>query len=144
MGLRQWLFPETPRQIPWTRAWNIGLRTAHLLFTGTLLGGHAFDVPASTLHPSLWGAILTGTVLIVLEAYPSARWLYQGRGLMVLAKLVVLTLVPFLWDQHFGLLVIVVILASVGSHMPGRFRYFSVVHWRVLPKEDKVQETLCR
>lgn len=96
------------------------------------------------LHPSLWGAILTGTVLIVLEAYPSARWLYQGRGLMVLAKLVVLTLVPFLWDQRFGLLVIVVILASVGSHMPGRFRYFSVVHWRVLPKEDKVQETLCR
>jgi hypothetical protein len=133
-GLREWLSPESSRHWPGSRAWNIGFRTAHLLCTGVLLGGHAFDVPAERLYVSLWGAIGTGIGLIVLEAYPGARWLYQGQGLMVLAKLALLSLVPFLWTHRFELLIGVVILASVGSHMPARFRYYSVIHRRVLSK----------
>lgn len=114
------------------RAWNIGVRTAHIAFTGTLLGGHVFDVAAARLVPVLWAAIASGAVLVVLEAYSGIRWLHQGRGLMVLGKLGLLCAVPFAWPHRVPILVGVIVLASVGSHMPGRFRYYSVLYREVL------------
>jgi hypothetical protein len=114
------------------RAWNIGIRTAHIAITSTLLGGHVFDVAAARLVPFLWAAIASGAVLLALEANWGVRWLHQGRGLMVLAKLALLCAVPFAWSHRVPLLMAVVVLASVGSHMPSRFRYYSVLYREVL------------
>ncbi len=98
-----------------------------------LVGAHAFDVRAARLHVVLGLAIASGAGLIVLEAFSvTYRWLYQGRGLMVLAKLALLVLIPFAWAQRLPILMVVIALASVGSHMPARFRYYSVVDRRVL------------
>ena len=118
------------------RAWNITLRTAHIAAAGILLGGHAFDVPAPRLLLSLWCCIGTGVVLGALEAGPRLVWFHQGRGLLTLAKLGLLCAVPFLWDHwHLRLTVmlVVVAIASVGSHMPARFRYYSVIYREVIP-----------
>jgi len=135
--LKRLLFPDPVRELPYARAWNIAFRTAHLAVTGVLLGGHAYDVAAERLYMVLWLCIATGAALIFVEAYPSLRWLYQGRGLMVLAKLLLLCLIPWLWPYRLVLLILVVILASVGSHMPSRFRYYSVVHRRVIGGKKK-------
>ncbi len=98
-----------------------------------LVGGHAFDVPSDRLYPVLWAVIGTGTILIALEAYAvSFRWLFQGRGLAVLAKLALLLVIPFAWPARLPILLAVIVLASVGSHMPARFRYYSVTERRVL------------
>ncbi len=119
--------------IPHARAWNIGWRTAHIAAIAVLVGGHAFDVPSGRLYPILWCAIGTGAALVFLEAFSvRLRWLAQGRGLMVLAKLLLLLLVPFAWAYRLPILLAVIVLASVGSHMPARFRYYSVVERRVL------------
>jgi hypothetical protein len=123
------------------RLWNIALRTAHIAATGVLLGGHAFDQPPDRLVVSLWLCIATGVGLGLLESGLSLVWFHQGRGLMTLGKLVLLCAVPFLWG-HWGwrmaVLLVVVTLASVGSHMPARFRYYSVVYRQVLRcKEDR-------
>ena len=67
-----------------------------------------------------------GALLIALEVASSFEWLLEGRGLAVLAKLGVLALVPFFWNQRVPLLLLVVTIASVGSHMPARFRHRSV------------------
>jgi hypothetical protein len=100
---------------------------------GVLVGGHAFDVPAARLHPALWATILTGAILIGLEAFGvTFRWIWQGRGLMVILKLVLLVAIPFAWPVRMPILLTVIVLASVGSHMPARFRYYSVVAGRVL------------
>ncbi len=121
------------RSIPHARAWNIAARTSHIAVTSMLVGAHAFDVPPVRLHTLLWLTIATGSVLIVLEAYSvTFRWLYQGRGLMVLAKLALLVAIPWAWSIRLPLLLIVIVLASVGSHMPARYRYYSVVDRRVL------------
>jgi hypothetical protein len=130
--LAHWLFPDPVRELPHARAWNIAFRTAHLAATGVLLGGHAYNVAPDLLALPLWLSILTGAGLIFIEAYPSLRWLYQGRGLMVLAKLVLLLLIPWLWSYRLPILLAVVVIASVGSHMPSRFRYYSLLHGRVL------------
>ncbi|MBP85703.1 MAG: hypothetical protein CMJ64_03145 [Planctomycetaceae bacterium] len=126
------LFPEQLRVLPHARAWNIALRTAHIGVTGILFGGHVFDVSAERLLIWLYLSIFTGLGLIVIEAYPHCRWFYQGRGVFVLFKLILLGIIPLLWDYRVAILSVVIVIASVGSHMPGRFRYYSLLHRKVL------------
>jgi hypothetical protein len=115
------------------RAWNIAMRTAHIAAMGILLGGHAFDIPPSRLLLALWLTIGSGAVLAALEAGPRLLWLHQGRGLMTVAKLALVALVPLLWPYRLPVLLAVVALGSVGSHMPARFRYYSVLYRQVIP-----------
>ena len=135
--LRRLLFPEPARELRHQRAWNIAFRTVHIAATGILLGGHVFDVEESRLWGSFYLSTATGFGLLVLEAYPSLRWIYQGRGVMVLSKLALLCAVPFLWDNRVPILLAVLLIASVGSHMPSQFRYYSFVHRRVLEHRSR-------
>ena len=113
--------------VPMLRAWNIALRTLHIGAMGILLGGHFFDVPADRLLRLLYVTILTGTVLGIVEIYPDWRGLFEVRSLLIGAKLALLCLVPWLWEYRVGILLIVLAMASAGSHMPRRFRHYSVL-----------------
>lgn len=121
-----------PRALPHARAISIALRTAHIAVSGIVVGGHVFQIATDRIQIWLYLTVLTGVMLVVIEAYPSYRWFYQARGAMVLFKLVLLCLIPWLWAYRVYLLVAVIVIASVGSHMPARFRYYSFVHRRVL------------
>ena len=112
------------------RASNIAVRTAHIGITGVLLGGHFFGIAASRLLPILYLAILTGVVLAAIELYPDWRALFEVRTLVIGAKLLMLCSIPFLWDFRVAILVIVLVLASAGSHMPRRLRHFSILNGR--------------
>ena len=122
----------TYRRLKPGRVLNILLRTAHIGVTGVLFGGHVFDVAKSDLSVWLWLTIVTGAILLAIEAYPRWRWFYQGRGAAVIGKMLLLCLIPWLWDLRVPILVVVIVIASVGSHMPARFRYYSFLHGRVL------------
>jgi hypothetical protein len=111
---------------------NITLRTAHIGAMGVLLGGHAFDVNPERLSMSLWLTIGTGLLLATVEAGPRLLWFHQGRGLMTIGKLALLCAVPLAWDYRLSILLAVVVIASVGSHMSARYRYYSFVHRRVI------------
>ena len=112
---------------------NILTRTAHIGSMGVLLGGHAFDVAPDRLLIALWLTIGTGLILIALESGLRLLWFHQGRGLMTMAKLVLICSVPLLWDYRLPILLAVVVIASVGSHMSARFRYYSFVYREVIP-----------
>lgn len=116
------------------RILNIALRTAHIGVTSVLFGGHVFDVRREELLLWLYLTIATGGILAVIEAYPRLRWFYQGRGAAVFGKLLLLCLIliPQVWAYRVPVLVAVIVIASVGSHMPARYRYYSFVHGRVL------------
>ena len=129
---RRILFPDPPRKLAYARAWNISVRTAHIAVTGILFGGHVFQIPADQLRVWLYATILTGAALIFLEGFSHGKWLYEGRGVAVMFKLLLLCLVPLFWGQRVFLLALVVVIASVGSHMPARIRYYSIIHRRVL------------
>ena len=60
-------------------------------------------------------------------------WFHQGRGIMTMAKLALICAVPFAWDHRLPILLCVIVIASVGSHMSGRFRYYSVIYREVIP-----------
>ena len=124
-GVRNLLCPVPPRRIPGRRALGIALRTAHLSTFGALLGGHVFGVDAARLRPFLAATVLSGVLLVVLELASTCQWLLEGRGLAVLAKLAVLAAIPAFWEQRVPLLLAVVVIGSVGSHMPAQFRHRS-------------------
>ena len=138
------LFPDLPRRIPCERGINISLRTAHLMTFGILLGGHVFDVAPHRLIPYLYLTIGSGAGLIALELYRSCRWIYLLKGVLVSLKLILLIAASIWWDQRVALLLLVVLLGSVGSHLPARLRYYSVIHGRVLadpPREGSPAST---
>ncbi|MBN1854327.1 MAG: hypothetical protein JW829_16475 [Pirellulales bacterium] len=117
---------------PLARVFNIAFRTTHIGTTGLLFGGHAFDVDPDRLWIWFYLSIFTGVCLILLESSLRLRWCCQGRGILVLSKLLVLCAIPWFWPYRSSLLIAVILLGSVGSHMPRRFRYYSIVHRRVL------------
>jgi hypothetical protein len=132
------LFPATPRHIPGERGITIALRTAHLMTSGCLLGGHAFDVAPHRLIVFLYLTIASGVGLALLELYSSCRWIYLGKGVMVGLKVALLIAAGLWWERRVVFLLLVVLVGSVGSHMPARFRYYSLLHGRVIADPAKV------
>ncbi len=131
--LARLLFPSPPRSLPGNRGISILFRTAHLLASGLLLGGHAFDAEPERLVMCLYATVASGVGLIVLEVYRSCDWAYQGMGALVIVKTVVTAAAAVWWEQRVPLLFLVVILGSLGSHMPSRYRHYSLLHGCVLP-----------
>lgn len=118
--------------LPYTRGISILFRTVHIAAIGILVGGHVFAAPEARLLPFLYLSIVSGAGLIGIELYSSCKWFYQGKGILVLLKLLLVAAVGVFWEQRVWLLLIAVIIGSVGSHMPGRFRYYSIRHRRVI------------
>jgi hypothetical protein len=116
--------------LPHARAISIAFRTLHIAAIGILLGGHVYDIASSRLLFWLYGSVLSGIGLVGVELYSSCKWLYQGKGVLVLVKLLLLGLVPWFWEQRAWLLLVILVIGSVGSHMPGRYRYYSFLHGR--------------
>jgi len=130
--LLELLFPDPPRSLPASRGIRIAFRTAHIASFGVVLGGHFFDIePARLLWP-LYATVATGAGLIAVELHKSCRWAYQGMGVMTLLKCALLLVIPWAWSWRVPILLVVVVLGSVGSHMPSRFRYYSFIHRRPL------------
>jgi hypothetical protein len=129
---RLFLPPEEAPSLPYSRVYKIALRTAHLMAISVLVGGHAFGAPKHALLPWLYAAIVTGAGMIFFEAYPSLGFVFQGWGLMFFAKLALLCCIPFAWKARFPILLVVVAIASIASHMPGKLRHYSVLYRRVI------------
>lgn len=131
-GLFATLFPTVPRRLPCARGLNIAFRTAHLVTSGILLGGHVFEIAPHRLLPLLYLTIASGAGLIALELCRSCQWAYEGMGLLVEIKLALLIAAGIWWDARVPLVILVVILGSVAAHLPARYRHYSLLHGRVL------------
>lgn len=130
MSLRRLFFPVPPRRLPNARLWNVASRSAHIAATGVLVGGHVFAVPTDRLLPWLYASLATGTALLFVEAYKSLDWFLEGAGLMLLAKLALVCSLLVAWEWRVPILFAAIGVASVGAHMPGRFRHYSVRYRR--------------
>ena len=117
------LFPEQPREFPHRMAMRLSLRALHIMTTGVFLGGHIFHQPISVLEPWLWVAILSGLAILLTDIYSSFAVLFEIRGLVVLLKIVLISLIPFFWDQRIFILVLILFIGAISSHMPNRYRH---------------------
>jgi hypothetical protein len=119
----------------WTagaRSFNIAVRTAHIGAMALLVGGRFFAVEHGPLR--LWYALtsLTGLALLGSEASHSRHWVYQTRGLVVLAHLGAFALVAVAPRWARPALVAALVMGSVGSHLPKAVRKWSLRHRRVV------------
>jgi len=113
------------------------LRTLHLLAVGALYGGHVYGVEAERLVPALAGVLATGGALVAFEVLQARIWLVQVRGAGTLLKLVLVAGVGVFWELRLVLLTLALVIGSVSSHMPGRWRYYSLLHGRVLGPTER-------
>ncbi len=71
-----------------------------------------------------------------LEIYRLPLWLIQLRGVATLAKILLMAAVAVCWTCSVWLLTTAIIIGGVSSHMPGRYRYYSLVHRRVVGGQE--------
>lgn len=121
---------ETNRPVAGVRGIRTTLRTAHILAFAALFGGHVYGIPAERLVAALWATLGTGASLVALEVYHTPVWAVQLRGLATFLKCLLVALVAVWWDLRVALLALTIVIGSVSSHMPGRYRYYSVLHRR--------------
>ena len=123
------------RDFPGQRWVRISLRTAHLLFMGLLLGGVAKGFPMSELPLAYWGTLITGSLFALAEVYNTVAWLYQVKGWVVMIKIVLMGAAGVSQENALWFLGAAVVLGGISSHMPGKYRYYSILHGKLLKGE---------
>lgn len=129
------LFPWPPRRLSWARPVQVALRTAHVAAMALVLGGLAFGVPDARLHAAGVVTVASGVGLLAVELARTGVFLYTGAGVASLVKLALLGLGIAFPEARFELYLAATILASVGSHMSGRWRHWSLLEGRTLTQD---------
>jgi hypothetical protein len=111
------------------RAVGIVLRTAHLGARAVLAGGAGGGAPAGELRGAAVATVVSGLALLASEASHSRHWVYQGRGLFVLAHVGASGLVGA-WGA--AALMAALAIGAVGSHLPKGLRAWSLRHRAVV------------
>ncbi len=114
-----------------TQRWfKIALRTGHLVGICGVAGGILLTQPWHTLTLYWALAIATGAGMIAQDALKNWLWLVQIRGVVIIAKLLLLLALGHNAHADQWLIVGVILLSGVVAHAPGNVRYFSLLHGR--------------
>ncbi len=127
---------ERPRALPASRAWRIAARTVHIVAMSLVLGGVAWRIPAKDMLAPIAITVLSGIALLGLEVAGSVRFLYQGSGALTFLKIALLGVGELVPSMRLEWYVAATAAASIGSHMPGALRHYSLVHRRVLEPDE--------
>ena len=92
---------------------------------------------AERLVPTLIATVATGGAFMGLEIYRAPVWLVQVRGLATLVKLALVVGVAAFWPLRVPLLTLALVIGAVTSHMPSRWRYYSLLHVRAVGPQEK-------
>jgi len=119
------------------KRWSkISLRTLHLLAIAGVGGGILFALEKDLWLNYWWLALVSGVLMMLMDIVSNPVWIVQVRGLVILLKLILLALLGInpAWDSI--LLLVVIILSAVVSHAPGKLRYYSLYHHRVVNSDN--------
>jgi len=130
MEIREEIDKEKKQRPGWFRAIEILLRTGHIGATAVLFGGALFAIPFAHLISWHQAAVATGSALALLGINQSRHWPYQVRGVMAITHVGLLGLVPLYPEYRVQIFSAVLVIGSVGSHLPGGIRHWSLIHRR--------------
>ena len=124
------LMPEnTPR-----RLLKVIVRSIHLVGIAGVFGNAMTGTSESTY---ITLAIISGIVLVIMEAYSGWIWFVQLRGVALYLKLLLLLLMHFYPQHSISCLIAAIVISGFMSHAPNWIRYYSLQHWKVVhSKED--------
>jgi len=117
----------------WTK---ISLRTLHLLAVAGVGGGILFALEKDLWINYWWLAMASGALMMLIDIISNPVWLVQIRGLVIVIKLILLAFLGTYPDWGSFLLAVIIIISAVISHAPGKLRYYSLYHRRVITSEN--------
>ena len=115
------------------KRWSkISLRTLHLLAVAGVGGGILFALEKDLWINYWWLALVSGVLMMLMDIVANPVWMVQVRGVVILFKLILLALLGSIpgWDSF--LLAVIIVISAVISHAPGKLRYYSLYHRRVI------------
>ena len=121
-----------PRSFPGMRWVRISLRTLHLICMGLWVGGIAAGQIPESLSFALWGTVISGLLFVVLELFHSPVILVQVKGLAVFVKMMLLLAAVEIPEHALAVSIVAIVIGGISSHMPGRYRYYSIFHGKVV------------
>ena len=135
-ALRDLLFPESPRYFRWARQTQVVLRSIHIAAMALVVGGIPFGADFQTLRGPLLITLASGVLLFAIDLARDLAILTQGSGVAVLLKLGLLGMGVLQPSARLPWYLAATLVASVGSHMPGSWRHFSFITWKVVRMPD--------
>ncbi|GLH75000.1 hypothetical protein GETHLI_35030 [Geothrix limicola] len=129
---RELLFPERPRFFAWARPVQLVLRSLHLAAMALVVGGLPFGADFHALRGAILVTVATGFLLFAIDLAKDLAILTQGSGVAVLVKLGLLGMGLLQPASRLTWYLAATLVASVGSHMPGSWRHFSFLTWKVV------------
>ena len=135
-SLRALLFPEAPRFFPWARPVQLVLRSLHIVAMALVLGALPFGAGFHALRLPILLTLASGILLFAIDLARDVAILTQGTGVAVLVKLALLGMGVLQPGARLPWYLAATVVASVGSHMPGSWRHFSFLRWKVLRYPD--------
>ena len=119
------------------KRWSkISLRTLHLVAVAGVGGGILFALEKDLWINYWWLALVSGVLMMLMDIVANPVWMVQVRGFVILVKLILLALLVSYpaWDSV--LLFVIIIISGVISHAPGKLRYYSLYHHRVINSDS--------
>ena len=130
------LFPDEPRHFPWARPTQLILRSIHIAAMAMVVGAIPFGAPYEALRAPILLTLASGVLLFAIDLARDLAILNQGSGVAVLLKLGLLGMGVLQPAARLPWYLTATLVASVGSHMPGTWRHFSFLHWKVMRYPD--------
>lgn len=119
---------------PATMRWvGILSRTVHIAVASVLFGGSVVLTPFASLLPWHHLTLASGCILVLLEFQHDHRWPHRGKGLLGILHISLAGLIHLVPHLTIPLLWTILITGCIGSHMPRRFR-----HWSLLDGEERL------
>jgi len=131
------LFPDAPRHFPWARPVQLVLRSLHIAAMALVVGAIPFGADFQALRLPILLTLTTGVLLFAVDLARDLGILVQGSGVAVLVKLGLLGMGALQPASRLPWYLAATLVASVGSHMPGSWRHFSFLSWKVLRQPDR-------
>ena len=119
------------------KRWSkISLRTLHLLAVAGVGGGILFALEKDLWINYWWLALVSGVLMMVMDIAANPVWIVQVRGFVIIVKLILLALMVSYPAWGSFLLLVIIIISAVISHAPGKLRYYSLYHRRVISSDS--------
>jgi hypothetical protein len=111
------------------RLTKVAVRTIHLIGMAGMFGAAMYGAAEPTYF---YLTMLSGVVLVAMEAYSGWIWCVQLRGVAVYLKLLLLALLHVALQHTMVILIVMIAVSGFMSHAPGWIRYYSLLHGKVV------------
>ena len=115
------------------RLTKVCVRSLHLVGSAGVFGSLLVQAHAEVY---LGLAMLSGLLLVVMEARAGAIWFVQLRGVALYLKLLLLLLIHLHPPSAIPALISVIAVSGFVSHAPSWVRYYSLQHGRVVHSRE--------